>query len=366
MKKKESLQILRAVAALLVVHIHAIFMVELNAVPRQVNFFNLAGFGACGVDIFFAISGFILSTVAMTTKPGPPKFTHNAWDFLFRRFIRIFPIYWFLTLFFVALAIKQHHLTVPLLVNSYLLLPSLSFPMPAPVIFVGWTLIFEMFFYYLITLNLFWGNYRSVERTIITILALIALGFAVGIRRPILILIANPINMEFVFGCLIGLAYARFGKRQTLGTVLLVTGALLLVSTLFVGNPGMGDNKSVLSGIQCWSRVAVWGVPAAMITAGLAFRSTPVRSSLGRLGVRLGDASYSIYLISLIVFFVYDRIYAWSTRLLVPLGPDINVVLSILVVAVIGLLCYRYVESPMTRFITAKYKNLSQPIVALK
>jgi exopolysaccharide production protein ExoZ len=167
MKKNESIQILRAVAALLVVHIHAIFMVELNAIPRQVNFFNLAGFGACGVDIFFAISGFILSTVAMTTKPGPPKFTHNAWDFLFRRFIRIFPIYWFLTLFFVALAIKQHHLTVPLLVNSYLLLPSLSFPMPAPVIFVGWTLIFEMFFYYLITLNLFWGNYRSVERTVL-------------------------------------------------------------------------------------------------------------------------------------------------------------------------------------------------------
>ena len=96
----------------------------------------------------------------------------------------------------------------------------------------------------------------------------------------------------------------QFGKRQMLGTVLLIVGTLLLVSTLFVANPNVGDNKTVLNGILSWYRVVVWGLPAAMITAGLAFRSTPIRSSLGRLGVRLGDASYSIYLVSLIVFYI--------------------------------------------------------------
>jgi len=75
----------------------------------------------------------------------------------------------------------------------------------------------------------------------------------------------------------------QFGKRQMLGTVLLIVGTLLLVSTLFVAN--VGDNKAVLDGILSWYRVVVWGLPAAMITAGLAFRSTPIRSSLGRLAV---------------------------------------------------------------------------------
>jgi peptidoglycan/LPS O-acetylase OafA/YrhL len=91
-----------------------------------------------------------------------------------------------------------------------------------------------------------------------------------------------------------------------------------------------------------------------MITAGLAFRSTPIRSSLGRLGVRLGDASYSIYLVSLIVFYIYDRIYPLVARL----GPDVNIILSFLLVTVVGLLCYRYVERPMTLFINAKYHGL--------
>jgi exopolysaccharide production protein ExoZ len=88
-----------------------------------------------------------------------------------------------------------------------------------------------------------------------------------------------------------------------------------------------------------------------MITAGLALRSTPISSPLGRFGVQLGDASYSIYLVSLLVFFVYDRLYshlAW-------LGPDVNVILSFLAVTAVGLLCYRFAERPLTRILTAKY-----------
>ena len=74
------------------------------------------------------------------------------------------------------------------------------------------------------------------------------------------------------------------------------------------------------------------------------------RSACGR----LGDASYSIYLVSLIVFYIYDRIYPVVARL----GPDVNIILSFLLVTVVGLLCYRYVERPMTLFINAKYQGL--------
>lgn len=354
MKKNESIQILRAVAALLVVHLHCIFTVNFYAVPRQIHVYNIASFGACGVDIFFAISGFILSTVAMKPRPAQPHLPNRALDFLIRRFIRIFPIYWVFSLFFVVVGIKQHRLTLPLFVNSYLLLPSLHFPIPAPLIFVGWTLIFEMFFYYLITLNLFFGRRRVVQRTIATILVLTAFGVFANVHRPVLILLANPMNLEFVFGCIIGLAYAKFGKRQALGMGLLVTGALLLFATFFVSSAAaLGNNKSILDGSLSWYRTAVWGIPAAMVTAGLVFRHTPIRSALGRLGVHLGDASYSIYLVSLIVLYVYSRIYPHLARL----GPDANVFLSFFAVIFVGHLCFRYIESPMTRRLTAAYHH---------
>jgi exopolysaccharide production protein ExoZ len=90
----------------------------------------------------------------MNVRPTHPSLPHGAIDFLLRRFIRIFPIYWILSFFFVLVQLKHHYLTPSWLFNSYLLLPSLRFPIPTPLIFVGWTLIFEMFFYYLLTLNL--------------------------------------------------------------------------------------------------------------------------------------------------------------------------------------------------------------------
>jgi exopolysaccharide production protein ExoZ len=349
MKKNDSIQILRAIAALLVVYLHAVFTVSFHTAPRQMTLVNFARFGACGVDIFFAISGFILSTLAMKMRADRSGF-HNGWDFLLRRFIRIFPIYWLLSLFFVLVGAKQHYLTTSWLINSYLLLPSLQYPMQVPLILVGWTLIFEMFFYYLITLNLFFGVRHIVGRTILTILVLICLGALIGFRQPILILVANPMNLEFVFGCLVGLAYVRFGKRQSLGTTLLIVGSAMLIATLTPGLPGLSDNKSVLNGTLSWTRVIVWGLPSAMITAGLVFRSTPIRSALGRLAVSLGDASYSIYLISPIVFYGYNRIY----HLLAALGPEINVALAFLLVVLCGWLCYRYVESPMIRSLNAR------------
>ncbi|HZC44295.1 MAG TPA: acyltransferase family protein, partial [Acidobacteriaceae bacterium] len=56
-----SVQGLRAVAALLVVWVHSIDAAELYSSPRQGRFFHWGNYGACGVDIFFAISGFIVS-----------------------------------------------------------------------------------------------------------------------------------------------------------------------------------------------------------------------------------------------------------------------------------------------------------------
>jgi peptidoglycan/LPS O-acetylase OafA/YrhL len=82
----DGLQILRAVAVLLVAWLHGGQMLGDWRVTE------LPHFGAFGIDIFFVISGFIMSSVLLRTKQAPG--VHATWGFLKRRLIRIFPIYW--------------------------------------------------------------------------------------------------------------------------------------------------------------------------------------------------------------------------------------------------------------------------------
>ena len=86
-----TIQALRAVAALLVVLLHALetWGERVDPAAPGVNWEN----GASGVDIFFIISGFVMviSSQRLVDRPG-------AWrTFLQHRVIRIVPLYWLLT-----------------------------------------------------------------------------------------------------------------------------------------------------------------------------------------------------------------------------------------------------------------------------
>ena len=349
-KKNDGLQILRAIAALLVVYAHAIDLVEGHGTPKQISFYYLENFGACGVDIFFAISGFILSTVILRTKPDLPN---KAFDFIVRRYIRILPIYWMISLYYVGSGIKRHHLDAGLFFNSYFLLPSLRYPMHEPFIPLGWTLIFEMFFYYVLAFNLLFGKRAIIPRAILSILLLIGTGAVVGFHRPILILIANPINIEFVLGCCIALVYWKIGRQPALGSFLLLLGGLALGMTIILGYGDAGDSALTLNGQLSWYRVGRWGLAAAVLTAGFVFRSMEVKSAFGRLWVYLGDASYSIYLASSLTLLNYDHLF----RFVAAVPPDLNIFLAMFTVAVLGSAMYSFIERPITQSITRRYQQ---------
>jgi exopolysaccharide production protein ExoZ len=346
MRKNEALQILRAVAALLVVNRHALEVVRFHQSVGSMNSYSLDKFGAVGVDIFFAISGFILSTVILRAEAATPRL---AFDFLVRRFTRIFPIYWILSLFFLVLAATHKLFTSKWAIDSYLLLPS-GYPLRAPLLLFGWTLMFEMFFYYAISFNLLFGKQGAIPRTITSILLLVGIGAIVGFQRPVLILIANPMNVEFVLGCFIALLHANFGKRPALGLALLLSGGIALGATAVLGYGHIDEAALTLNGQESWARVLSWGLPAAVVTAGVVFGSGQVRSAVGRFAVYLGDASYSIYLTSVITLFVANRFY-------LPAGfpAPLNAFLLICLATLVGSSSYRWLEQPLTRSLTRKY-----------
>jgi peptidoglycan/LPS O-acetylase OafA/YrhL len=356
LKKNDALQILRAIAALLVVYAHSIDVVKETSSPRQAHFYFLENFGACGVDIFFAISGFILSTAVLRMNPETPR---KAFDFIARRYIRIFPIYWILSLVPFALAIKWHQPWMQQIYTSALLLPSFSYPMLAPFLSIAWTLIFEMFFYYTLSLNLLFGLRRVIERVLLTIFLLIGLGALIGLHHPVIVLISNPISLEFAMGCAIALAYQRFGHSTSVGNMLLITGAVALCATIFLGYREADDANYVLNGALSWYRVGRWGVPAAILTAGVIFRPGEVRSAFGRFCVYLGDASYSIYLTSVITLMIYARFY----RFVAHFPADLNVFTGVGFVMVVGTASYSFIERPVTQFVSALYRKHGAPPV---
>ena len=137
-----SIQILRAVAAVGVVLVHA--GDALNYWGHTHVTWTLRG--NAGVDMFFLISGFVMVYISWQ------RFGERSASISFftRRIIRIVPLYWLVTTVYVLLG---HH-TVHSIVTSYLFIPDTSGG-PAnietihPVVPQGWTLRYEMFFYLL-------------------------------------------------------------------------------------------------------------------------------------------------------------------------------------------------------------------------
>src|SRR5579864_6491554 len=100
--------------------------------------------GAAGVDLFFVVSGFIMF---YTTAEGG----FSTADFLWRRVVRVVPLYWIILLSYGALILVVPHRDPVGGLNyaaAFAFLPTFN---PAHMIYPpvdqGWTLAYEAFFY---------------------------------------------------------------------------------------------------------------------------------------------------------------------------------------------------------------------------
>ena len=134
------IQMLRAIASIAVVIYHALDQSYGAKHHFPVTWMMMPG--AAGVDIFFVISGLIMFHVTF----GAGKSPISPVEFLKRRVLRIYPLYWILLLpFFAARAAGFLHnspLTNTQVLTSFLLLPDTK-----RLMFPAWTLVYEMYFY---------------------------------------------------------------------------------------------------------------------------------------------------------------------------------------------------------------------------
>ena len=326
-----SIQYLRAFAALAIVFHHA-----REQFPGFQAIFP-SEIGSAGVDIFFTISGFIMVFITETGDRSPSKFMWN-------RIIRIVPLYWFYTIITVCLyavasgLFRGNGLTLPHVILSLLFIPH---PNPgdllslSPLIKIGWTLNYEMFFYVVFAIAMSINYSRRVLITYIFLVLLVTIDSSKSISLPPeLQFYCRDIVLEFAAGMLLCHAY-RAGKLKgkiSIGAVLLSLG----VSALIIH---MSPELTTFRAIKL-------GIPAIALVAGLlAFEHSLPKL---RLPLLIANASYSIYLSHIMVIAILRYLYP---RLGIPTEGLISTLTFVSISLTMGIICgivaYFVIEKPL-------------------
>jgi len=326
-----AIQALRFLAAFMVIVLHSTFY----AAERLDSGFPLYTPGGSGVRLFFVISGFVMivSTVRLRNAPV-------GWAvFAMKRAIRIAPMYWIATTIKLAALLSAPAVVLhargdwTYIVKSYLFLPALNVDGEiAPLLGVGWTLIFEMFFYALFAaaMALRLPPLPSVGAVLAALSLASLLKTDVG---PPAAVYADPIVLDFLFGMI---AATLILKGRRLPDGLAAVAVAVSLTQLFVPWLVMGVTPLARALVGVFAFLAVYG--SASLQPRLAGR---IPSSV----LFLGAASYCLYLF-------HPLTAPLAPTLLRKAGwiwPHLSVALSIVIALAAGSAAHLLAERPLTR-----------------
>ncbi|HZO86140.1 MAG TPA: acyltransferase [Verrucomicrobiae bacterium] len=327
----------RAVSILMVVLFHA---------PRlELSFLHtLQGNGHYGVSFFFAISGFIITTLLLREERKCGQI--NLWRFYGRRALRLLPLYYTVLLMESVLVLVFHQYSPQ---NealfrekflSYVFYCSNWLPTSGVgPFFYSWSLAVEEQFYLVFGLLIFWCPRRI----------LIGLAIAAWVFKPFIFQVYGPLDADSMFWritlsyhepILMGVltayvlneraayeAVARvLGRRAVYGAIL---GALAICLSLL---PFEGKSSLPAQALYVLMILAIVG--------GVMRPSVPVLTS--RAFLHWGKISYGIYLLHAVVMAAVWKYV--SNR------PTVALLASICGMTVLATLSYKYFEGPIIAF----------------
>ncbi len=350
--KLVSLQYLRGVAAVLVVLSHAQQMAP--ELPSIVPYF----FGNFGVYLFFTLSGFLMIYVTDHKRQDPFTFWIN-------RLLRVAPIYWIVTIgVFTLLSVAPQlgvgtEVSFKHLALSLLFIPHTTSADPEtflPMVRVGWTLIYEMYFYSVFSLSMIVTySFRALLATLFMSMPIILQQiFKMQINDSLFLYVfGDLIVLQFVFGMLL----ARLALTKRGQSLLLAIGTAncqffrlgsgfypILIGIATISIMSAFERDVILR--QPELRVIVYGFPSIfLLLAGLAFDYR--KSAIFRIPLVLGEASYSVYLIHMLPLALIRFFYNNFLTLPAHIVTSVFFVLASGVISIaVGLAVYWLVEVP--------------------
>ncbi|MDO8651867.1 MAG: acyltransferase [Undibacterium sp.] len=339
--KLDFIQALRGFAALSVVFFHSQILQKNGGLFDSQILKTIFNLGEIGVDIFFMVSGLVMTvTIKKNADLYKNNFVHLS-SFITKRIWRIAILYWvfsIIALFLLCFFEPSKLLTKATLLQSFLLFPSAK-PF---VLMVGWSLVYEFYFYILFGFCcFFWGYIGIIISGILCLFfALISFAFigseyAIGIFN-----ITLPIY--FSIGILLGLLFkkinqilchSKLGIRLFFFTILCAFVIFIFINKVFF--PGEPELRLFHFG------------PLAIGIFFLFWVISPLLEKFNWLGLtKVGDWSYSLYLTH------------WLTlngiAILLRKNSIINIESSIIIFSVltslaISFLSWKYIEAPIMK-----------------
>ena len=329
----ESIHVMRGVAAMAVAvsHLPAFFPAGSGTLPGG----DGLGVGKVGVDVFFVISGFVMTVATAPLASG----WRSSLGFLWRRIARVVPLYWMVTLFLVALFLVDRRFGAERTLDLDLVLRSLLFvPVHGPeggirpIVGVGWSLDYEMYFYLCMAAVIAW-----VPRHRLAVLAITMVTVYLVAREWLDPRVDWVVNAGLALEFLLGVLAAVIHRRRLACLVGLAMGVAACVAAW----PALTGLHPYGAGVD---RTMSWGAVAFVLILALtaAERRRPWRR-MRWLGA-MGDASYALYLTHSLAFAVVQRLAGPVDG---PASLPLRMLLMLAVATLVSLAVHRWVEKPI-------------------
>lgn len=330
----DMLQVLRGLAATLVAAFHLHGTQDGSEVYE--GFFWIFARGEYGVDLFFVISGFII----FYTVNQHPDMTIKA--FLAARFWRILPPYWaILGLYLLA------GLGIALVFGDSSKIPDalsltisvLLLPIDAHVIVPAWSLSLELIFYAIFAITYFRFGPTGL---VAGLLAWIGICYGMQVwadRTWFPALLFFPIIAEFLFGVIVAWLCLRGWVRY--GQIAFFAGLILFA-------------VAISGALDVWysnlDRSVIAGVPATLLLYG----AVSFRQRMPEIIIIWGESSYIMYLIHLIVFSVFARLFEIFTGLNLYYSSS-AMLAAMVIMTILSMALTYYIEQPYQKWYKVRW-----------
>ena len=341
-----SLDFLRAIGAIFIVvsHSHGLIRKRFETLGYTDFFWQVEQgytkvFGAIGVDLFLVLSGFFAFYTTWNKK-------NDAFDFLKKRLIRIYPIWWVALLLLIVMSLipgSSADYSFYQIFNSIILNPIYIDGDIKPILEIGWTLHYIVFYYFLISFLLLikFNSLKILKSLTAVFVVLSTLGLFVDFKIPTLEVITNPRTLSFALGG--WLAYFVINKSNFLEWKPFHTVVTLCFLGMFIGLFVFIDEWR-LNAPTLLSRSTI----ATFIIVLLIFNPRLKKLDYGKVFKVCGDASYSIYLFHMFPLMIVSGL--WKRGILMPpdfFPPVLTWLILIMTGVVAGVIAYQLFEKPV-------------------
>jgi peptidoglycan/LPS O-acetylase OafA/YrhL len=321
-KSIEILQLLRAVAAIIVVMNH-LLSESFGGVFKYI--------GGYGVNIFFVISGFIMTYTAINKNPV---------EFIFDRIIRIYPPYLISSFALIVISFFSFHKDLYFIVGNILLLPGSDdgYRLANP---VAWTLVYEIYFYIVFAFVLMMMPTRKYAALVCAMLlcsSVLLIKFLypfTGKYNSLALhnIVQSYMIIQFAAGCMIGIYYERIAKFNMSQYAFLALSVILSVACF------------ALIDLLPESDVSRYDIfyPFSILVVALSL--TVRKCSFTKL-IYIGNASYSIYLTHPYFNIALSRMGLLDSKSIT--------IIAVIASIVVGVAFSRMVEIPITKYLKRK------------